>query len=149
MLTIKKIGAVALVMGVTFAACTDDPQPDPNLQMEKYSLIRGLTDSVQVGTVEVHQHSDSTVSMYLGLTKTSKDTVSRVYVIKGKAALPTTDTIYKGTFSGSGTGIQISIWSHKDNLRYDSLIKTEAFAKVVYSATKDSVAAIGNIFKTK
>jgi len=149
MLTIKKMGAVALVLGISFAACTNDPDPEPYTRVAGYSLIRGVLDSVQTGQVDIYENRDSTTSLYLSVKKTTKDTVSKVYVIKGHVATPTTDTIFKGTLTGNGGRVEIPVWKNSTTIRYDSAVKIEAFAKVQYSATKDSIVAIGNILKFK
>jgi hypothetical protein len=163
MLTIKnyasKIGAVALLLGVTFAACKDDDAPaSPTLRSKEFKLIKAisLTDSAQIGTVKLSENLDSSVNLSLTLSKTSKDTLHKVYVLFGVAATPTTDTIFKGTLTGTGANASVDIWKslktvtvngQPRNFRYDSALAISAFSKVQFSATKDSVIAIGNILK--
>jgi hypothetical protein len=164
MLTIKnyasKLGAVALLLGVTFAACKDDDAPaSPILRSKEFKLIKAisLTDSAQIGTVKLSENLDSSVNLSLTLSKTTKDTAHKVYVIYGVAATPLTDTIFKGSLTGTGASASVDIWKNLKtvtvngqtrNFRYDSALAISAFTKVRFSTTKDSVIAIGNILKS-
>jgi hypothetical protein len=160
MLTIKnyasKIGAVALVLGVAFSACKDDDAPNPVLRSKEFKLIKGLTDSTQVGTVKLSENADSSVNLSLTLAHTVKDTVNKVYVIYGVATTPATDTLFKGDLKGTGAATSIDIWKsvktytvggQQRPFRYDSALAINAFAKLKFSAAKDSVIAVGNLLK--
>jgi hypothetical protein len=145
----SKLGAVALVLGVTFAACSDDDDATPSLRSKEFKLIKGLTDSTQVGTVKLSENTDSSVNLTLTLNSTAKDTVTKVYVIKGTATAPLADSLFKGgDLKGTGSKVSIDIWKSSKAYKYDSaLANISAFAKVKFSATKDSVIAVGNILK--
>jgi hypothetical protein len=144
----SKLGAVALVLGVTFAACSDDDDATPSLRSKEFKLIKGLTDSTQVGTVKLSENTDSSINLTLTLNSTVKDTVSKVYLIKGTATAPLADSLTKGDLKGTGSKVSVDIWKSSKAYKYDSaLANISAFAKVKFSATKDSVIAVGNILK--
>lgn len=144
----SKLGAVAIVLGVTFAACSDDDAPSPVLRSKEFKLIRGLADSTQIGNVKLSENRDSSISLTLTLSKTVKDTVNKVYLIKGTATAPLADSLFKGDLKGTGSAVSIDIWKSSKAYKYDSaLANISAFAKVRFSATKDSVIAVGNILK--
>ena len=146
----SKLGAVALVLGVTFASCSDDDDVSPVLRSKEFKLIKGLTDSTQVGTVKISENRDSSVNLTLTLSKTVKDTVNKVYVIKGTATAPVADSLFKGALDlkGTGSAVTVDIWKNSKTYKYDSAVaNVSAFAKVRFSATKDSLIAVGNILK--
>ncbi|SFD31306.1 hypothetical protein SAMN05518672_1011576 [Chitinophaga sp. CF118] len=151
MLTIKnyasKLGAVAILLGITFAACKDDDAPTLSLRSKEFKLIKSIADSTQIGTVKLSENADSSINLSLSLTKTVKDTVNKVYLIKGIATAALTDTLYKGELKGTGDATAVEIWKNAKTIKYDSALLITAFAKVRFSATKDSVIAVGNIFK--
>jgi hypothetical protein len=145
----SKLGAVALLLGVTFAACSDD-DVSPSLRSKEFKLIKTLTDSTQVGTVKISENRDSSINLTLTLSKTVKDTVNKVYVIKGTATAPALDSLVKGALDlkGTGSAVTIDIWKNSKTYKYDSaLANVSAFAKVRFSNYKDSLIAVGNVLK--
>ncbi|SFN73208.1 hypothetical protein SAMN05428949_3304 [Chitinophaga sp. YR627] len=163
MLTIKKhalkMGALALAMGITFAACSDDddnPTPAPG-RTKEYKLTKSATDATQVGTITLSENTDSSVNLAITLKASAKDIKHPFYLIGGTVAAPVTDTLTKDTLVGNGAEATKVIWNKIKTVvvngstrkfNFDSALKINAFAKVRYSATKDSTIAIGNILKS-
>jgi hypothetical protein len=144
----SKLGAVALVLGVTFAACSDDDDASPVLRSKEFKLIKGLTDSTQVGTVKLSENADSSINLTLTLNSTVKDTVNKVSLTKGTATAPEEGSLFAGDLKGTGSKVSVDIWKSSKTYKYDSaLANVSAYAKVKFSATKDSVIAIGNVLK--
>lgn len=144
----SKLGAVALVLGVTFAACSDDDDVSPILRSKEFKLTKSATDSTRVGTVKLSENRDSSINLTLTLNKTVKDTVNKVYVIKGTIAAPMADSLVKGAtdLKGTGAAVTVDIWKASKTYRYDAaLANISAFAKIRFSAFKDSTIAVGNV----
>ena len=162
MLTIKKhalkMGALALAMGITFAACSDDDNPTPAPgRTKEYKLSKSATDATQVGTIVLTENQDSSVNLAITLKASAKDIKHPFYLIGGTVATPTIDTLVRDTIAGNGAEATKVIWNKVDSVivggtkrkfRFDDAVKINAFAKVRYSATKDSTIAIGNILKS-
>jgi hypothetical protein len=162
MLTIKKhalkVGALALAMGFTFAACSDDDEPAaPNTRSKEYRLTKSATDATQVGSVKLTENADSSVNLSITLKASTKDTKHPYYLIAGSVATPATDTLLKDTIVGNGAEATKVIWNKVKTVvvngqtrkfNYDSALKISAFSKVYFKAGKDSVIAIGNILKS-
>jgi hypothetical protein len=162
MLTIKKhalkVGALALAMGITFAACSDDDDPvTPNTRSKEFKLTKSATDATQVGSVKLTENADSSVNLSITLKASTKDTKHPFYLIGGSVASPTIDTLLKDTIPGNGAEATKVIWNKVKSVvvngqtrkfNYDSALKISAFSKVYFKAGKDSVIAIGNILKS-
>ncbi|PWV54081.1 hypothetical protein [Chitinophaga sp. S165] len=163
MLTIKKhalkMGALALAMGFTFAACSDDDEPTvPQTRSKEYKLAKSATDAAQTGTITLTENADSSVNLSITLKASTKDTKHPFYLIGGSVATPTTDTLVRDSIVGNGAEATKVIWNKVDSVTingqkrrftYDSAVKNvSAFAKVYFKAGKDSVIAVGNILKS-
>lgn len=162
MLTIKKhalkVGALALAMGITFAACSDDDDPIvPSTRSKEYKLSKSATDATQVGSIKLTENADSSVNLSITLKASTKDTKHPFYLIGGSIATPTIDTLLKDTIPGNGAEATKVIWNKVKSVvvngqtrkfNYDSALKISAFSKVYFKAGKDSVIALGNILKS-
>ena len=162
MLTIKKhalkIGALALAMGITFAACSDDDNPIvPAGRSKEYKLAKSATDATQVGSIKLTENADSSVNLSITLKASTKDIKHPFFLIGGSIATPTTDTLYRDSIPGNGAEATKVIWNKVDSVmvngqkrkfNFDSAVKISAFSKVYFKAGKDSVIAIGNILKS-
>lgn len=162
MLTIKKhalkIGALALAMGITFAACSDDDDnPAPSTRTKEYKLSKSATDATQVGSIILTENRDSSVNLSIVLKASAKDIKHPFYLIRGAVAAPKTDTLVRDSIVGNGAEATKVIWNKVDSVivngskrrfTFDSAVKIDAFSKVYYKAGKDSVIAIGNILKS-
>jgi hypothetical protein len=160
MLTIKKrallMGALGLSLGITFAACSDDDDNAPNLRRKEYKLTADTAATAQVGTLLLTENTDSSVNLRITLNKTVKDVKHPYQLISGTTAVPGT-VLYTDSITGTGNAVSDDIWKNLDTVtyngskrkfNYDSAVALNAFAVVKYSATKDSVIAIGNILKS-
>ncbi|QHS61489.1 hypothetical protein [Chitinophaga agri] len=162
MLTIKKhalkMGALALAMGITFAACSDDDDnPTPATRTKEYKLSKSATDATQVGSIILSENADSSVNLAIVLKASAKDIKHPFYLIRGSVAAPKADTLAKDTILGNGAEATKVIWNKVSSVtvggatrkfNFDSAVKIDAFSKVYYKAGKDSVIAIGNILKS-
>jgi hypothetical protein len=162
MLTIKKhalkMGALALAMGITFAACDDDDNPIiPNGRTKEYKLTKSAADATQVGSIILSENLDSSVTLSIKLKASAKDIKHPFYLLGGTVAAPTLDTLVKDSIAGNGAEATKVIWNKIDSVivggtkrkfNFDSAVKISAFSKVYYKAGKDSVIAIGNILKS-
>ncbi len=153
------MGALALAMGFTFAACSDDDEPAaPQFRSKEYKLTKSATDAAQVGTITLTENADSSVNLAITLKASTKDTKHPFFLIGGTVATPTTDTLVRDSIAGNGAEATKIIWNKVDSItvggqkqkfRYDDAVKINAFSKVFFSASKkDSVIAIGNILKS-
>lgn len=143
------MGALALAMGITFAACSDDDDPVvPKGRSKEYKLQKSATDGTQVGTITLSENADSSVNLSVTLKTSAKDIKHPFYLIKGAIATPVADTLTIDSIAGTGAEVTKVIWN-KAKISYDSAVKINAFSKVVFSATKaDSIIAIGNVLKS-
>lgn len=153
------MGALALAMGFTFAACEDDDAPVvPQTRSKEYKLAKSATDAAQTGTITLTENADSSVNLSITLKASTKDTKHPFYLIKGAVATPTTDTLLRDSIVGNGAEATKVIWNKVDSIlvdgkkrkfTYDSAVKNvSAFAKIYFKAGKDSVIAVGNILKS-
>ncbi|MBW8685910.1 hypothetical protein [Chitinophaga rhizophila] len=162
MLTIKKhalkMGAIALAMGFTFAACSDDDDnPTPATRTKEYKLSKSATDATQVGSIILTENADSSVNLAITLKASAKDIKHPFFLISGNVASPKTDTLVRDSIAGNGAAATKVIWNKVDSVMvngskrkftFDSAVQINAFSKVYYKAGKDSVIAIGNILKS-
>ncbi|HJT75110.1 MAG TPA: hypothetical protein VJ720_13845 [Chitinophaga sp.] len=161
MLTIKKhalkLGALGLVLGISFAACSDDDDPAPTLRSKEYKLTGSATSTTQVGTIKLIENRDSSVDMTITINKTTASTKHPYQLLAGTVAAPTETVLLNDTITGTGNAVTKTIWKNLKTVdvngtprkfNYDSAIAINAFAKVKFSATKDSIIAIGNIWKS-
>lgn len=161
MLTIKKhalkLGALGLVLGISFAACSDDDDPAPVLRSKEYKLTRNDTSTTQVGTIKLTENTDSSVNLTITLTTSKSGTKHPYQLIAGTVAAPLADVLLSDTLTGTGGAVSKNIWKNLDSVSYgnqkrkftyDSALLIRAFARVKFSAEKDSVIAIGNILKS-
>lgn len=162
MLTFKKnalkVGALALAMGITFAACSDDDDPVvPTGRSKEFKLSKSASDATQVGTITLTENLDSSVNLSITLKASTKDTKHPFFLIGGSVATPTIDTLVRDSIAGNGAEATKVIWNKIDSVivggnkrkfTFDSALKINAFSKVYFKAGKDSVIAIGNILKS-
>lgn len=160
-LNAPRVGVLATLLGITFAACNnDDDNPTPNFRSKEYKLVQGAgaDSSAQIGVIQLSENADSSVNLTVTLNKTTADIVHQLFLIGGNATTPTTDTIQKQEITGTGNAVTTQLWKDIDSVTvgeerrkftYDSALAINAFAKVRYSAEKDSVIAIGNILKSE
>jgi hypothetical protein len=141
-------------MGITVVACKDDDETGPSLRSKKYNLSKSATDAAKIGDVTVSENADSSVNLTITLDKTEKDVKHPFFVIYGTTAAPSTDTLRIDSIAGTGNAVtkvifekvsSVGTGDDKRKFNYDSAVALNAFAKVFYSAHKDSVIAIGNI----
>lgn len=143
------MGALALAMGFTFAACSDDDEPTPpQFRSKEYKLAKSATDATQVGTIKLTENADSSLNLSITLKASTKDIKHPFYLIKGAIATPTTDTLVRDSIAGNGAEATKVIWNKETRFKYDSAVKIAAFSKVYFKAGKDSVIAVGNILKS-
>ena len=153
------LAAIAMLLGISFSACKDDDNPSPSARNKIYAIFKSPADSVLKGTVTLKENTDSSVDLSIGLRDTSQNVKHPVYFILGTVTAPTTDTVLGDTLTvTSGMALvtktvlskvkSITVHGVVHPLRYNSVDTTlSMFTKVVYSAQKDSVIAVGNIFK--
>jgi hypothetical protein len=152
-----RLMAVGLVLAVAFAACKDDDKTTPSLRSKTFNLTVSSSSASQAGTVKLSENTDSSVNLTVTLTKTTSGVKSPLYLIGGTVAAPLTDTLMIDTIAGTGNAVTQTLWNkiktvtvngQQRKFNYDSAMALPAFAKISYSATKDSVVAIGNILKS-
>jgi len=147
----------AALLGITFAACNDNNDNDiPQFRSKEYSLkgVKGADSNVVVGTVQLAENADSSVSLTVMLNKSVKGTAQVIRLISGSIAAPGTDTLKVDSVAGTGGAVSKALFRNireivagNDTIpfRYDSALNYAAFVKV--SVLEDSVTAIGNILK--
>jgi hypothetical protein len=164
MLMLKKnalrVGVMAALFGTTFVACknNDNDNPGPTPRSKNYDLVQGAGTAVdsakKIGVLTLKENlQDTSVTVSIKLDKSTKDVKHILNLISGSVAVAKTDTLVK-KFEIAGTGNALTAEITKKLLRpdqkkfsYDSAVNYASFAKVVYSATKDSIIAIGNVTK--
>jgi len=163
MLMLKKnalrVGVMAALFGVTFVACknNDNDNPGPQPRSKNYDLVQGApgADSAKkIGVLTIKENlQDTSASVSIQLTKSAKDVTHLLSLISGSVAVPKTDSLVK-KFELKGTGAEVTAEITKKLIRpdqkkfsYDSAISHASFVRVIYSATKDSIIATGNVTK--
>jgi hypothetical protein len=153
------LAAIAMLLGIiSFSACKDD-NPSPATRSKIYAIFNNRVDSILKGNVTLKENTDSSLDLTIALRDTSQNVKHPVYFILGTVTAPTTDTVLVDTLTVTGGMAlvtktvlnkvkSITVHGVTHQLRYNSVDTTlSMFTKVVYSAQKDSVLAVGNIFK--
>lgn len=152
---------IATAMGITFASCNNDNNdvpPPQQLRSKSYDLKgSGADKDKKVGEITVSENKDSSVNVVLTLNNGTRDITHLAYLISGSVTTPKTDTIARATFKSVGSQqkvtllekvTKIKVGTTEKPFRFNEAVAYEAFAKVRYSAAKDSTIAIGNFGKS-
>ncbi|MFB6455803.1 hypothetical protein ACE38W_11065 [Chitinophaga sp. Hz27] len=155
---------MATAMAVTFTACKKDDDNTPTPRQTTFK-VKGIGADAQVdkAIVTLSENQDSSITMKLQLTKTTKDAAQFIYLIGGTPAQPATDTLFvkagdavKGTGAAMNIDVFTSVKTIKLNtatgtkdtaFRYADVLKYAAHLKVLAGTAKDTVA-IGAVGKT-
>lgn len=157
-----RTGAVlATVLGITFASCNndDDDNPTPPPARSKTFDLKGTgaDKDTKIGNIVLTENTDSTVNVVLNLTKNTKDAAHNIYLVGGTTTTPTTDTLYKGGFQGTGAALKVDIFTNvktikvsqpggiqKDTaFKYDNAIAIASYMKVLKGADTLAIGSFG------
>ncbi|NIG52607.1 hypothetical protein [Chitinophaga sp. Cy-1792] len=152
---------MATAMAVTFTACKkdDDNKPTPRQTTFKVQGI-GADKQVDKAIITLSENQDSSVTLKLQLTKSTKDAAQFIYLLGGTPDAPKTDTFFVATgdaVKGTGAAMPVPMYANVKTIksytatgakdiafRYDDVVKLAAHLKVLSGTAKDT-AAIGVI----